>query len=286
MVLPGLLAALVAVTTAAGYRATTADRAQVVRGRFRAHPVAGSAPLWFSSLLRFAEVPIDPERVWAPVRIGGALALVVAVTLAPVLAVAVALVLAAGWRTAPVVQRRRAAAEFEAALPSSIDHLVGQLASGSSLLQAMQGAAEQGGPVAAELGTVVARHQRGTGVQAALDQWAHDRPGTGVGLVADALALSGSSGGSQAGALEGVGATLRERQSLMREVRALGSQARTSALVLVATPVAFATVVAVVDPRIGHLLVGTPLGWVCIATGCLLDGAGACWMARLLGAVR
>jgi len=286
MALPGLVAALVAVTTVAGQRATTADRAEAVRGRFRSQQITASAPQWFSSMLRFVEVPLDPERAWAPVRIAGALVLVVAVTLAPVLAVAVTLALAAGWRMAPVIRGRRAAAEFEAGLPSSIDQLVAQLASGSSLLQAMQGAADQSGPVAADLGTVVARHQRGAGVQAALDRWAHERPGTGVGLVADALALSGSSGGSQVGALEGVGATLRERQTLKGEVRALGSQARTSALVLVATPVAFAAVVAIVDPRIGHLLVGTPLGWACIAAGCLLDGAGAWWMARLLGAVR
>lgn len=287
MVLPALLAALVMATAVAGHGAKTADRVAGLRGRLSAHPVTGAAaPAWFSSALRFAEIGVDPQRAWAPARNIAAVAVAVAGALAPALAVVAAAVLVAGWRTAPVLRRRQAAAEFETGLPSAIDQLVAQLASGSSLLQSLQGGTEQGGPVAAEICVVVGRHQRGEGIQASLDRWAHDRPGTGVGLLADALALAGASGGSQAAALQGVGATLRERQSLAREVRALGSQARTSALVLVATPVAFAAVVAVVDPRIGHFLAGTPLGWACIVAGCLLDGAGAWWMARLLGAVR
>lgn len=117
-----------------------------------------------------------------------------------------------------------------------------------------------------------------------MDRWAVERPGTGVGLVADALALAGHSGGSQADALLGVAGTLRERQALGREVRALGSQARASAAVLVVTPIGFAAVVALVDPRIRHVLLATPLGWACLATGLLLDAMGAAWMRRLLAA--
>ena len=75
-------------------------------------------------------------------------------------------------------------------------------------------------------------------------------------------------------------ATLRERDALAREVRALASQARTSAVVLVAAPLMFALVVGVVDDQVGRFLV-SPAGLVCVVVGLGLDAAGAVWMDRL-----
>jgi tight adherence protein B len=118
-----------------------------------------------------------------------------------------------------------------------------------------------------------------------LDEWAARRPDTGVGLLADALALAGATGGSQVGALRSVGDTLREREALHREVGAMAAQAQLSASVLVVAPVAFAIVVSLLDRRIAAFLLASPLGWACLAVGAALDGAGAWWMRRLVGAV-
>lgn len=283
---PLLLAALVVVTVIAAHRARASGRSGGVQRRLRGERPAAGVPTWFTTLLQRAEVHVVPERLWLPARWTAALVSLGALAVAPILAVVGVVGGSVALALQPMLRRRRAASAFQSDLPAAIDSLVALVASGSSLAQALGGAAARGGEVGADLALVVARRRHGQSLQQSLDQWSRDRPGTGVSLVADALALAGTSGGSQTRALEGVGATLRERQALAREVRALGSQARTSAVVLVATPVVFAAFVAMADARIRHVLFATPLGWMCIVAGAVLDAVGAWWMARLVSGVR
>lgn len=283
---PLLLAALVVVTAVAAHRARVGGRAGAVHTRLRGEAVAPGVPAWFATLLERAEVRVRPERLWPHARWAATLGVLVVLAAAPTLAVVGVVVGAAAVVLHPVARRRRESGAFESDLPAAIDGLVALLASGSSLAQALHGASARPGSVGADLARVTARRRQGLSLQESLDHWSSERPGTGVSLVADALALAGTSGGSQTRALEGVGTTLRERQALAREVRALGSQARTSAFVLVATPVVFAGVVATADPQIRHVLLATPLGWTCIVAGAVLDAAGAWWMSRLVGGVR
>jgi Flp pilus assembly protein TadB len=86
-------------------------------------------------------------------------------------------------------------------------------------------------------------------------------------------------------AIEAVIDAVRERAALQREVRALASQAQTSAVVLVLLPVGFAAAIAVVDPRVRSFYVGSPLGPLCVAAGVLLDAFGAWLMLRLVRSV-
>jgi tight adherence protein B len=102
-------------------------------------------------------------------------------------------------------------------------------------------------------------------------------------LTATALELASTAGGASAGVLDGVAASLRERIGLEREVAALSSQSRASAVVLVVAPVAFAIAAAMVDHRILQVLVGRPIGWACIGVGLTLDLIGGLWMARMIG---
>lgn len=281
------LMALVGMSGAAAGWARRSDRVSAARARVRASGRPGSVPPpWFAASLRVAELDLDAHRIWPVARFGGVLVATLLAARWPLLLLVLGVAALGTAATGPARRRRRAAHALEAGLPPAIEALVARLASGSSLVQALQGASAQAGPVGPDLASVVARHRQGQGLQASLDAWARERPGTCVVLLADALALAGASGGSQIGALQGVGATLRERETLAREVRALGSQARASAAVLVATPVAFALVVGALDSRIGHVLFGSPLGWACVSGGLLLNGSGAWWMARQLGSVR
>jgi tight adherence protein B len=79
-----------------------------------------------------------------------------------------------------------------------------------------------------------------------------------------------------------VAATLRERRAVEREATALATQARSSALVIVLAPLAFAALSSLGDPRAGAFLVGTPTGLACLTAGLALDGLGAWWMHRIV----
>lgn len=132
---------------------------------------------------------------------------------------------------------------------------------------------------------VVARIDAGAGAQEAVDAWVDEGSDPAIRLLADALAISASTGGSQLRAVDAVIDAERDRASLRREVRALASQAQTSAVVLVALPIGFAAAIAAVDPQVRAFYLGSALGVGCMVAGCALDGAGAWFMYRLVRGV-
>ena len=123
--------------------------------------------------------------------------------------------------------------------------------------------------------SLVRQVRLGVALQDALDSWAAESVDPLLGLVADALAIAQRTGGSQERALDAVVAAARDREALRREVRALASQARASAAVMVLMPMAFALIVAVLDPRVARFYVGTALGPLAVGVGLALDGLGA-----------
>jgi tight adherence protein B len=156
---------------------------------------------------------------------------------------------------------------------------------GASVLQAFESVAAGTGRWASGARRLVHRVRAGSAVLAAADDWADEDPDPSVRLLADALAISATTGGSHLRAVDAVIDAVRDRAALQREVRALASQAQASAVVLVLLPMGFAVAVALVDPRVRGFYVGSPLGPVCVAAGLLLDAVGAWIMARLVRSV-
>lgn len=183
-----------------------------------------------------------------------------------------------------VVRARRPSGGGTEGEVGEVARLRASVASGGSVLAAFAVLARAGGPWSPPADALVRRVAAGTSLASVLDGWVDD--GGGRALVADALAIATSTGGSQAAALEAVGRTLAERRALEREIRALASQAVASAVVVVAAPVGFAVLVAAVDGRVRHLLTGTALGVACIVLGLALDAFGGWWMVRLVRRVR
>jgi len=101
--------------------------------------------------------------------------------------------------------------------------------------------------------------------------------------VAAALSLASETGGTAARAVDGVAATLRERIEVADEVRALGAQARLSAVVIAVAPIGFGLVAAATDPRTLSFLVSTPVGFACLVAGITLDLLAYAWMRRIVG---
>jgi tight adherence protein B len=125
--------------------------------------------------------------------------------------------------------------------------------------------------------------EAGLGTVAVVEHWVDHEPDQARILAGAALALGAEVGGAHARSLDSAAASLRDRAGLQREVRALTSQARASAAVMVLAPLGFATFTSITEPRVGHVLVGTMLGWGCVGAGLVLDLVGAWWMARLAG---
>lgn len=180
-----------------------------------------------------------------------------------------------------VMQRRRLVADRR--VPELLDRVVRQLRSGATMTFALQrvGTASED-PDARRLADEL---RRGRPLPSAIDTWRSDSPLPNRRLASVALELASVSGGASARVLDGVAESLRDRVALEREVSALSSQARASAVVLVLAPFAFSIFAAAIDPRILGVL-ASPIGVVCIGIGVLLDLCGAWWMSRLIGRPR
>jgi tight adherence protein B len=168
-------------------------------------------------------------------------------------------------------------------LPDALARIASALRAGESVGTALAGvAASTSLPLGAELDGIARSVALGRPVASALRSWASE-PGASddVRLVATALAIGSGTGGELARAVDGVATTLRERHELRREVEALATQARASAVVLAVAPLGFTALVATVEPAAAAFLVTRPAGLVCLVLGLSLEGAGAVWMARI-----
>lgn len=301
----GLVAATV-VVFAKAVRAGTTDRVRrrLAAGPHATRPVGGrSVPrapaavqLALDEAGLTAEAGASAWRIWvlaAPVMVGAAV-LVGGTGLAGLAVVAVTGLPFGVLRAV----RGRGDRRSDAALPDLVEDIARRLRTGSSLPQALAGAASgasaahaEGKPLdpaadpAAALSEVVAAVERGGVLTDELDRWAQRRPRPAVALAVAALTLGVATGGPQARALDAVAATLRDRDAVRREATALAAQARASAAVMGFTPLVFAVVAGAADPRVAHVLLATPAGLACLASGIGLDAVAALWMLRITSAV-
>ncbi|MEY2430889.1 MAG: tight adherence protein [Acidimicrobiaceae bacterium] len=194
------------------------------------------------------------------------------------------------WRSAQrareffdVVRHGGTAAQIDRALPDALEAIARSLRSGASLrLAIVEASASVPSVLGAGLAAAADETAQGRPLNAAIVRWAATTPGDGVPLAAAALALGSELGGAAARSLDGVADTLRDRNGLRHEVRALSSQARASAVVIGLAPFVFSIVVAVTDPGSITFLLGSPIGLACLVCGLAADGLGAWWMRRIV----
>jgi len=266
----------------AARRAPALDRVRRLRDR-SGLPLPGVVRDALTDALARAAVELAPDdaiRWWLlAVVVAGALAS----ALSPLASVPAALAVLAAGPVALWWARGRGDGLVVQALPGALDRVAAGLRAGATVGESLSDLAAGTGPLAPDLRRVDARLRLGVGLGDALAQWSRERPLPGVQAVTGALALAVSVGGACAVALEGLGESLRSREAMIREAHALSSQARMSALVVGAAPVAYLAFVSMADPGSLDVLLATNAGRACLAIGLTLEALAALWMRRLLG---
>jgi tight adherence protein B len=274
---PIVVAALVAAARRAG--ATERARALGCGRRWRlpalVRPVVARA-------LADADLALAPEpavELWAGTVAAAGL---VAAAMSPGLVLPGLLFTVAAAPASLWVLRTRAHRHYAGALPLALEQIAAHLRGGATVGQGVAALAGGGGPLAGDLRRVQARADLGVGLADALAAWPVERDIGDVRAVAGALAVAETLGGASANALDGLAASLRDRIGAAAEARSLSAQARLSAVVVGASPLAYLVFSALVDPESVGVLVGTGVGRVCLVVGLLLEAVAALWMRRIL----
>jgi tight adherence protein B len=229
-----------------------------------------------------ADIGLEPEaavELWLGTTVGaGVIAMAISPGLVPV---ALVLVVTAG-PAALWVLGTRARRRYAVALPLAVEQIAAHLRGGGTVSHGVSALADGDGPLAADLRRVRSRADLGLGLADALAAWPVERDLSDVRAVAGALAVAESLGGRSAHALDGLAKSLRDRLGAAAEARSLSAQARLSAIVVGASPLAYLVFSALVDPGSVGQLVGTGVGRVCLVLGLALEAAAALWMRRIL----
>jgi tight adherence protein B len=237
-----------------------------------------------AAALERAGVPLSPAQVvW--VTVGGILAGdVLGVLLGGLLVgLLLACLVPLTVRVALEVLARRRRSAFTDQLDDALTLMASSLRAGHSVLRALDAVSRDTGvPASEEFSRVVNEVRVGRDVNAALDEVAVRMASDDFAWVAQAIAIHREVGGNLAEVLDRVGATIRERNMLRRQARALSAEGRVSAVVLLLLPPVAGGLLTVVSPDYMGRLTGSPAGLLMLGAAGMLMLVGALWVRRVV----
>jgi tight adherence protein B len=177
----------------------------------------------------------------------------------------------------------RRQARFVDALPDSLQLIAGSLSAGYSLAQGVDAVVREAGePTAGEFARALAENRLGVAIEDALDTVAERMGSTDFHWVVMAIRVQREVGGNLGEVLTTVSVTIRERQRLHRQVRALSAEGRLSAYVLIGLPVAMAAYMLTFRRSYIKPLYTTGLGIAMLTVAIVLVITGSLWMKKLI----
>ena len=188
--------------------------------------------------------------------------------------------LALPWVYLSVKESRRTSA-FLALLPDTLQMVAGSLSAGFSMPQAMDTVVREGQqPITGEFNRALVEARLGVPIDEALDGVAQRMKSPDFGWVVMAIKIQREVGGNLAELLTTVAATLRERERLRRQVKALSAEGRLSAWILGLLPPVFSLYLILTRPDYLEPLWTTAMGIFFLVMGVILLIVGALWMRK------
>lgn len=206
--------------------------------------------------------------------------------LSPPAAVGVALLAALAPRAALRVLTARRRAAFADQFEGTLQMLSGSLRAGYGLMQAAATIAEEApAPTGPEFARVAVENRLGRSVEDSLRALSERMENEDLRWVVEAIDIQYEVGGDLAEVLDTVAETIRDRDQVRRQVRALSAEGRISAVVLVSMPFAIAVLISMVSPDYLAELTGTTLGKFMIGGALVMIGLGAAWIRKIVKVV-
>jgi tight adherence protein B len=172
---------------------------------------------------------------------------------------------------------------FEKQLPDTLTLLSTSLRAGYSLLQAIEAvSSEAPDPTAREFGRAMAEARLGRTVTGAMEGIVERTQSKDFEWAVMAIEIQREVGGNLAEVLQTVGDTMRARNRLKGEIRALTAEGRISAFVLGSLPFAMAAFLWFTNRDYLQPLLDETFGRISIGVGLLLMVAGIWWLKKIV----
>ncbi|GAA5161717.1 type II secretion system F family protein [Ornithinimicrobium tianjinense] len=178
-------------------------------------------------------------------------------------------------------ERRKAA--FADLLDDVVQHVATNLRAGHSTVQSLETVGREiDEPARSELLRAVNQVRIGRDLGDALLETAERMDSDDFRWVAQAISIHRQVGGNLGEVLDTVSHTVRERQQVRRQVKAISAEGRMSAWVLIALPLVVGLGSALLNRDYASLLWSRPLGLAMLAYGAVSMVVGALWMRRVV----
>jgi tight adherence protein B len=172
---------------------------------------------------------------------------------------------------------------FENQLPDTLTLVSTSLRAGYSLLQAVEAVAtESPNPTSREFGRAIAEARLGRPVVGALQGITTRTQSQDFEWAVMAIEIQREVGGNLAEVLQTVAETMRQRNRLKGEIRALTAEGRISAIVLGALPFVMAGFLYTSNREYIMLLFTNTFGIIAVIAGGFLMLAGIIWLRRIV----
>lgn len=173
--------------------------------------------------------------------------------------------------------------KFENQLPDTLTLLSTSLRAGYSLLQAVEAVAgEAPNPTAREFGRAISEARLGRTVGDAMRGIVDRTQSKDFEWAVMAIEIQREVGGNLAEVLQTVGDTMRARNRLKGEIKALTAEGRISAYVLGALPFVMALFLWTTNPDYLQPLIDETFGRIAIGVGVLLMLGGGLWLKKIV----
>jgi tight adherence protein B len=177
-------------------------------------------------------------------------------------------------------RRRRA---FADQLEGTLQTIAGSLRAGYGLVQAISTVAQESpAPTSVEFNRVVVENRLGRSLEDSLKAMVRRLDDEDFGWVVEAIEIQREVGGNLAEVLDTVTGTIRDRNMIRRQIRALSAEGRMSAYILLGLPFVIAGFIASISPDYLAELTGTTVGKVMLAGAGVLMFFGGLWIRKIV----
>ncbi|CAH0194027.1 hypothetical protein SRABI83_01739 [Arthrobacter sp. Bi83] len=177
--------------------------------------------------------------------------------------------------------RRRA--QFDQQVPDTLQMFSGGLRAGHSLLRAVDAAAQESqAPMSEELSRIVNETRIGRDLGESLADVARRTRSEDLLSISQAIEIHREVGGDLAEVLDHLGDTVRDRNQVRGQIRALSAEGRMSAIVLMALPIVMFIGLTLFNEMYSRVFTSTLPGYLMIAAALVLLTAGGFWLSRIV----